>query len=103
MIQTHDSAGHGVGGDGVEELAAPAAGRVVGAVDLDVALGTNELQSRNCCQSWIVCIVSMVILMRSDTLKDVQKSDMQGDTSVRGLGYVNSVPSQANEMEVMST
>ena len=45
-LQTHDSAGHGVGGDGVEELAAPAAGRIVDAVNLDVALGARELKKR---------------------------------------------------------
>ena len=45
-VQTHDSAGHGVCGDGVEEFAAPAAWRVIDAVNLDVALGAGELKKK---------------------------------------------------------
>ena len=42
----HDGAGHGVCRDGVEELPAPSAGRIVDAVDLDVALGADKLKPR---------------------------------------------------------
>ena len=44
VIRTHNCAGHGVGRDGVEELAASAAGRIVDAVNLDVTLWAGKLK-----------------------------------------------------------